>query len=82
MPHQTTAERRRRRAREGTERETESLKERFAKVSIVSYSRPSLMIIASASQFHVFLLWGQCPFSIVKDPFDFDKERCEGSGVL
>ena len=30
---------------------------RFAKVSIVSYSRPSLMIIASASQFHVYLLW-------------------------
>ena len=31
----------------------------------VSNSRPSLMIIASASQFHVYLLWGQCPFSIV-----------------
>ena len=28
---------------------------RFAKVSIVSYSRPSLMIILSASQFHVYL---------------------------
>ena len=38
---------------------------RFAKVSIVSYSRPSLMIIALASQFHVYLLWGQCLFSIV-----------------
>ena len=37
---------------------------RFAKVSIVSYS-PSLMIIVSASQFHVYLPWGQCPFSIV-----------------
>ena len=29
---------------------------RFAKVIIVSYSRPSFMIIASASQFHVYLL--------------------------
>ena len=38
---------------------------RFAKVSIVSYSRPSLMIIALASQFHVYLPWGHCPFSIV-----------------
>ena len=38
---------------------------RFAKVSIVSYSRPSLMIIALASQFHVYLPWGQRPFSIV-----------------
>ena len=38
---------------------------RFAKVTIVSYSRPSLMIIASASQFHVYLPWGQRPFSIV-----------------
>ena len=38
---------------------------RFAKVSIVCYSRPSLMIIASASQFHVYLPWGQHPFSIV-----------------
>ena len=37
----------------------------FAKVSIVSYSRPSLMIIVSASQFHVSLPWGQRPFSIV-----------------
>ena len=27
---------------------------KFAKVSIVSYSRPSLMIIASASQFHIY----------------------------
>ena len=34
-------------------------------VSIVSYSRPSLMIIASASQFHAYLPWGQLPFSIV-----------------
>ena len=40
-------------------------KRRFAKVSIVSYSRPSLMIIASASQFHVYLPWGKHPFSIV-----------------
>ena len=38
---------------------------RFAKVSIVSYSRQSLMIIALASQFHVYLPWGQRPFSIV-----------------
>ena len=34
-------------------------------VSIVSYSRLSLMIIVSASQFQVYLLWGQRPFSIV-----------------
>ena len=34
-------------------------------VSIVSYGRPSLMIIASATQFHVYLPWGQRPFSIV-----------------
>ena len=33
-------------------------------VSIVSYSRPSLMIIASASHFHVYLLWGQHLFSL------------------
>ena len=39
-------------------------------VSIVSYSRPSLMIIVSASQFHVYLLWGQRPFSIVSSPMD------------
>ena len=39
--------------------------QRFAKVSIVFYSRPYLVIIASASQFHVYLLWGQRPFSIV-----------------
>ena len=38
---------------------------RFAKVSIVSHSCPSLMMIASASHFHVYLPWGQCPFSIV-----------------
>ena len=38
---------------------------RFARVSIVSYSRLSLMIIVSASQFHIYLPWGQCPFSIV-----------------
>ena len=37
----------------------------FAKVSIVSYSRPSLMIIASAFQFHVYLPWGQHLFRIV-----------------
>ena len=41
------------------------VKRRFAKVSIVSYSRPSLMIIAPASQFHVYLPWGQRPFSIM-----------------
>ena len=37
----------------------------FPKVSIVSYSRPSLMIIVSATQFHVNLRWGQRLFSIV-----------------
>ena len=36
------------------ELETKAIR-RFAKVSIVSYSRPSLMIMASASQFHVYL---------------------------
>ena len=34
-------------------------------VSIVSYSRPSIMIIASRTQFHVERPWGQRPFSIV-----------------
>ena len=34
-------------------------------VSIVSYSRPSLMIIASRTQFHIERPWGQRPFSIV-----------------
>ena len=34
-------------------------------VSIVSYRRPSFMIIASRTQFHVERPWGQCPFSIV-----------------
>ena len=38
---------------------------RFAKVSIVSYNRPSLMIIVLVSQFYVYLPWGQCLFSIV-----------------
>ena len=38
---------------------------RFVKVSIVCYSRPSLVIIASVSQFHVYLPWGQRPFTIV-----------------
>ena len=33
--------------------------------SLVSYSRPSLMIIASRTQFHVERPWGQRPFSIV-----------------
>ena len=46
------------------ELETKAIR-RFSEVSIVSYSRPSLMIIASASQFHVYIPWGQCPFSIV-----------------
>ena len=46
------------------ELETQAVR-RFAKVSIVSYSRPSLMIIALASQFHVYLSYGQCLFSIV-----------------
>ena len=31
----------------------------------MSYSRLSLMIIASRTQFLVYLPWGQCPFSIV-----------------
>ena len=46
------------------ELETNAIR-RFRLVSIVSYSRPSLMIIASVSQFHVYLPWGQRPFSIV-----------------
>ena len=33
--------------------------------SMVSYSRPSLMIIASRTQFHVERPWGQRPFSMV-----------------
>ena len=41
------------------------LEMRFAKVSIVSYSRPSLMIIVSRTQFHVERPWGQRLFSIV-----------------
>ena len=40
------------------ELETKAIR-RFAKVSIVSYSRPSLMIIVSGTQFHVYLPWGQ-----------------------
>ena len=40
-------------------------KGRAGLVSIVSYSRPSLMIIASLTQFHVYLLWDQRLFSIV-----------------
>ena len=39
------------------------VKRRLAKVSVVSYV--SLMIIASVSQFHVYLPWGQHPFSKV-----------------
>ena len=46
--------------------ETE-VKRRFAKVSIVSYSHPSLMIIAPWTQFHVERPWGQRPFSIVSN---------------
>ena len=46
------------------ELETKAI-QRFAKVSIVSYSCPSLMIIASRTQFHVERPWGQRPFSIV-----------------
>ena len=34
------------------------VKRRFAKVSLVFYFCPSLMIIASASQFHIYLPWG------------------------
>ena len=37
----------------------------FGLVSIVSYSRPSLMIIAPRTQFHVERPWGQRLFSIV-----------------
>ena len=40
------------------------VKRRFEKVSIVSYSHTSLMIIAPVSQFHVYLPWGQRPFSL------------------
>ena len=32
---------------------------------IVSYSRPSLLIIVSASQFHVYLPWGQSLTSLI-----------------
>ena len=39
------------------ELETKAIR-RFAKVSIVSYSRPSHMIIALGTQFYVYLLWG------------------------
>ena len=46
------------------ELETKAVR-RFVKVSIVSYSRPSLMIIASRTQFHVERPWGQRPLSIV-----------------
>ena len=46
------------------ELETNAIR-RFGLVSIVSFRRPSLMIIPSASQFHVYLPWGQHPFSIV-----------------
>ena len=35
------------------------VKRRFAKVNIVSYSRPSLMIIVPRTQFHVERPWGQ-----------------------
>ena len=68
MPHQTTAERRR--AREGTERERlleleREVKRRFSKVNTVSCSRPFPITITLASQFHVNLLWGQRPFSVV-----------------
>ena len=41
------------------------VKRRFVKVSIVSYSHPFLMIIALASQFHIYLPWVQRQFSIV-----------------
>ena len=46
------------------ELETKAIR-RCAKVSIVSYSRPSLMRIVSRTQFHVERPWGQHPFSIV-----------------
>ena len=46
------------------ELETKAIR-KFANGIIVSYSRPSLMIIASGTQFHVYLPWGQHLFSIV-----------------
>ena len=45
------------------ELETKTIR-RFVKIS-QTWRRPLLMIIASVSQFHVYFLWGQCPFSIV-----------------
>ena len=33
------------------------VKQRFAKVRIVSYSHPSLMIIESVSQFHIYVYY-------------------------
>ena len=41
------------------------VKQRFAKVSKVSYSLLSLMINVPASQFHIYLPWGQRPFSVL-----------------
>ena len=42
------------------------VKRRFAKVSLVSYSRPSLMIVGVGVPIsHLYLTWGQRPFSIV-----------------
>ena len=43
------------------ELETKAIR-RFAKVTIVPYSRPSLMIIELASQFHVYFTLGSTPF--------------------
>ena len=42
-----------------------TITEKGGLVSIVSYSRPSLMIIALGTQFYVYLLWGQRLFSRV-----------------
>ena len=44
----------------GPRRKGHKRKENGGLVSIVTYSRPSLMIIVLVSQFHICLLWGQC----------------------
>ena len=43
-------------------------------VIIVFCSRLSLMVIASASQYHIYFPWGQCPFSIVVEA-SFKQEK-------
>ena len=56
-------------------------------VSIVSYSRPSLMIIVSRTQFHVYLPWGQCLFSVLNvkalvGAFNQEKALVEAFSVI